>query len=98
MTQAIKKRPVAVALAADLTLFFYKFGVYNPWFCGTQVNHAVLAVGFDLDHSTPYYRVKNSWGKWWGQWGYFKIAIQKDNQNGTCNIAGSSHNFYPLMD
>ena len=98
MTQALKKRPVAVALAADLTLFFYKFGVYNPWLCGTQINHAVLAVGFNLDYSTPYYRVKNSWGKWWGQWGYFKIAISKETTNGTCNIAGSGKNFYPLMD
>lgn len=96
LTNEIVKRPVAVAFDAELDIFFYKFGVYNPRSCGEQVNHAVLAVGFDLDYSTPYYRIKNSWGTWWGKSGYLYMAIGKDPK-GTCNVAGSGHNFVPNL-
>ena len=56
-----------------------------------------MAVGFNLDHRVPYFRIKNSWGKWWGQWGYFKIALS-DDPHGKCNIAGSGKNFYPVLE
>ena len=92
----MKKRPVAVALAADMTLFFYRWGVYDPWFCGHIVNHAVLAVGYDFSASKPYFNIKNSWGWLWGHWGYFKIAMGKTPQ-GVCNIAGSGKNFFPVL-
>lgn len=42
-------------------------GIYNPWICIGSPNHGVLVVGFDLSNSTPFYRVKNSWGENWGE-------------------------------
>ena len=38
-----------------------------------QGGHAVLAVGYDMDAKT--FLVKNSWGKEWGQNGYFTIPF-----------------------
>ena len=37
-----------------------------------QIDHAVLAVGFNTDHSTPYWIVKNSWATSWGEDGNTK--------------------------
>ncbi len=34
------------------------------------INHAVLLVGYDIDGNLL---VKNSWGTWWGQKGFFWI-------------------------
>lgn len=71
-------------------------GIFNPWFCNGEPNHGVLAVGFDLSNKVPFYKVKNSWGKSWGESGYFRIAIGK-KKGGTCNIAGHKFNYFPVV-
>ena len=39
------------------------------FFCSNNNNHAVLVVGY----GPGYWLVKNSWGSWFGESGYFKI-------------------------
>jgi len=48
------------------------------------INHAALLVGYGTDSSSglDYWIVKNSWGKTWGESGYFRIR----RGNGTCGI------------
>lgn len=80
--------PVSVAFEVASDFKNYKDGVYDSTVCKSgpmDVNHAVLAVGFDLTHDTkePYYIVKNSWGSDWGMQGYFNIAQGKN----MCGIA-----------
>lgn len=77
LQQGITKQPVAVAFHVSLTFQFYFGGIYNPWFCYGEPNHGVLAVGYDLTNSTPFWKIKNSWGAGWGEKGYFRMAIGK---------------------
>lgn len=70
--------PVSIAFEVVSDFRFYKEGVYNSDTCksgSTDVNHAVLAVGFGTCKKcgTPFYIVKNSWGSGWGDEGFFKI-------------------------
>ncbi|CAF2920158.1 unnamed protein product [Rotaria sp. Silwood2] len=56
----------------------YRSGIFQPSECPTSVystNHAVTIVGYGVDATTgvPYWKVRNSWGAWWGDSGYFKI-------------------------
>lgn len=40
-----------------------------------SLNHAVQLVGYDMSGDVPYYIVRNSWGKKFGNNGYLKIQI-----------------------
>jgi len=77
--------PLAVAINAT-PLQFYFGGIYYPWFsfsCDPAgLNHGVLIVGYGNDGSTDYWVVKNSWGSWWGESGYFRII----RGTGCCGI------------
>lgn len=74
----IAKAPVSIAIEADQSAFqFYKSGVLTG-LCGKRLDHGVLAVGFDDTYSTPYWKVKNSWGESWGMQGYVLIEQAGD--------------------
>ena len=75
--------PLAVALnATPLQLYMGGIVDYASWLCGTSgINHAVTLVGYGTG-SKDYWIVKNSWGKSWGENGYFRIARGK----ATCGI------------
>lgn len=91
----LRQQPIAVAFYVQNDFRFYKNGVYNPTGCTSRPNHAVLAVGFDLDFATPYLHIKNSWGTVWGDQGYFKMAI--GSGSGTCQIGGHEWNYFPVV-
>merc|ERR1712196_523285 len=70
---ALAQQPVSVAVEADSIFFqLYSGGVMQFW-CGTKLDHGVLAVGYGTDGSTDYWKVKNSWGASWGMDGYVLI-------------------------
>jgi cathepsin L len=77
LQQAVDKMgPVSVAIEADQQCFqFYSGGVLNDPSCGTQLDHGVLAVGYDTTGDTPFWIVKNSWGAAWGESGYIRMAM-----------------------
>ncbi|XP_061456725.1 procathepsin L-like [Rhineura floridana] len=66
--------PVSVAVDAS-DFQFYHQGIYSNSKCGTQLNHAVLAIGYCTDvQQGPYWILKNSWGPTWGENGYMRLA------------------------
>ena len=78
--------PLAVALNAN-PLQTYSSGILDKTSsqCSSSgINHAVTMVGYGTDTSSSkdYWIVKNSWGKSWGESGYFRIR----RGNGTCGI------------
>lgn len=84
--QLMARGPLSVLLDATM-LQYYKRGVWDPKILkcksdGTDLDHAVLLVGWGVDGKKPYWTVKNSWGTRWGEDGYFRIMRGK----GMCGI------------
>ena len=63
---------------------FYKSGIFSGK-CGTQLNHGVLAVGYNSQDGKGYWIVKNSWAASWGNKGYIWLAQNGDGK-GQCGI------------
>lgn len=105
---AIQLQPISIQIEASSRLFqFYNGGVISNiesygWFgpnyypkhlqCGTDLDHAVLLVGYGTfvpvqgnkkGDSIDYWKVKNSWGELWGDDGYVRIERSGDN---TCGL------------
>jgi C1A family cysteine protease len=62
----------------------YKKGVLTGS-CKAKANlidHCVQLVGYDKSASTPYWKVRNSWGKSWGESGFIRIPY--GNKNSCC--------------
>ena len=58
---------ISVAIEADRRSFqVYDGGIYDAA-CGTELDHGVLVVGYDLTVGDGYWIVKNSWGRDWGE-------------------------------
>jgi len=79
---------VSIGIEADQTAFqHYSSGVLTGT-CGTQIDHGVLIVGYGTSGSQDYWKVKNSWGRTWGEEGYVLICrnCNKNNGKGECGI------------
>ena len=83
---AIAQQPVDVAIEANTSYFqSYTSGVLTSSACGTNIDHAVTAVGYGNDATYGgYYIVRNSWGTSWGNQGY--VNIGQATGAGICGI------------
>ncbi|KVH89484.1 Cysteine peptidase, cysteine active site-containing protein, partial [Cynara cardunculus var. scolymus] len=68
LLQAVTHQPVSVALdASGYGFHFYSGGVFDG-ICGTELDHAITAVGYGTTtDGTKYWLMKNSWGTSWGE-------------------------------
>uniref|UniRef100_A0A8C3V8X8 Pro-cathepsin H n=1 Tax=Catharus ustulatus TaxID=91951 RepID=A0A8C3V8X8_CATUS len=94
MVEAVgRHNPVSFAFEVTSDFMHYRKGVYSNPRCEhtpDKVNHAVLAVGYGEEDGTPYWIVKNSWGRLWGMQGYFLIERGKN----MCGLAACAS--YPV--
>jgi len=73
LERELNSLPVSVCVDASGGFQHYSSGVFSGP-CGTQINHAILAVGY----TGSYWIVKNSWGTSWGSSGYIFMARGKN--------------------
>lgn len=88
--------PISVAINARY-LSLYDEGIFTRANCSSEeLDHGVLVVGYGTEEvrgkNLDYWIVKNSWGKDWGENGYFRLARNKKNM---CGIASAAS--YPIV-
>lgn len=80
MAEIYIRGPVKASINAT-TIRNYKGGIISdPSLENTGHNHGVSIVGWGFDGSTKtrYWIVRNSWGQFWGEMGFFRVAMGRN--------------------
>lgn len=88
------QRVVSVGVDAQWWQFYFG-GIYNGW-CSTNLDHGVTLVGYGVDGSKMFWKIKNSWGSSWGESGYIRLHRTEDSSSeGKCGVALAAS--YPTL-
>jgi len=88
--------PIAISINVQMSLVFYESGVYYDPACLNGIDdldHAVLLIGYGTENGQDFWLVKNSWSTFWGDFGYVKMARNRDN---ACGVATGA--LYPIVE
>jgi cathepsin X len=74
MINALQEGPIACGICSTTPFFMnYTGGIYsNNDIC--ELNHDVSVVGYGVEHGVKFWKVRNSWGTYWGEDGYFRLV------------------------
>lgn len=72
MKEIFSRGPIACSLASD-PLENYKGGIFNES-TYAMIDHVISVVGWGEDSGLKYWVIRNSWGEYWGEMGFAKIA------------------------
>jgi len=85
---ALRKQPLLVSMRASPYAFFqYSKGIIPGESCGDIANHAMLAVGYGVNHGVEFAILQNQWGEDWGESGYTRVQIEESDR---CGIVASA--------
>jgi len=74
--------PISVCVAAEQWQY-YTGGIVAGSVCDRNIDHCVLATGYNLANDPPYWIIRNSWGTSWGYSGYILLEFGTN----TCAVA-----------
>ena len=59
----------------------YTGGIYSEKVLLPIINHEISVVGYGFDEASQqeYWIGRNSWGTYWGEYGFFRIKMHGDN-------------------
>lgn len=80
MKQEIYQRgPIACGIAVTPALMNYTGGIFEDKTGEKDIDHEVSVVGWGVENGVKYWLVRNSWGSYWGEKGFFRIVRGVDN-------------------
>lgn len=74
-----RRGPIVAGVSAE-PLVHYKGGIFRDDGAKKEIDHEVSIVGwgYDEDEDVHYWIVRNSWGEYWGELGFFRAEMGKN--------------------
>ena len=80
-TELAVNGPISCGIEVTAAFDAYNGGIYAEKKDNISLNHEIAIVGYGIDAktSTEYWIGRNSWGTYWGEFGFFRIQMYTDN-------------------
>ena len=79
MKEIYARGPITCSIAVPDDLLEYKGGVYEDKTGSTSRDHGISVAGWGEEDGVKYWIVRNSWGTYWGENGWFRVIKGKNN-------------------
>mmetsp|Transcript_53016 Transcript_53016/g.123915 ORF Transcript_53016/g.123915 Transcript_53016/m.123915 type:complete len:127 (+) Transcript_53016:538-918(+) len=79
MAEILARGPIACSIAVPEALETYTSGVFNDTTGARGDAHDVSVTGWGVDQGVPYWTIRNSWGTYWGEHGWFRLIRGTNN-------------------
>ena len=88
MMNELQNGPISCAMCTTMHFFLnYTGGIVNNTHPCNQTDHDISVVGYGTsDNGTDYWVVRNSWGSYWGEQGFFRVVRQGNSTNTTASF------------
>jgi len=101
-SELLKNGPISCGIqATDLFETTYTGGIYKEYYAKPELNHEISIVGWGTtEEGEEYWIGRNSWGTYWGEFGFFKLPVDTDFNLGVqtdCSAGTPSYNPHPTM-
>jgi len=75
-----KYGPIACGIEVTDAFEKYTSGIYSEYKEWPSINHEISVVGYGTDEKSgeEYWVGRNSWGTYWGEGGFFRMATGKN--------------------
>jgi len=72
--------PISCGMHVTDAFEAYTGGIYSEKVLFPKANHEISVVGYGHDNESgeDYWIGRNSWGTYWGEWGFFRMIMNGD--------------------
>ena len=74
MNEIYQRGPITCAIAVPASLETYNGGIYHDTTGNVELVHDISVVGYGVENGVKYWMVRNSWGSYWGEKGFFRVV------------------------
>jgi len=79
MSEIYQRGPITCGIAVTQALINYTGGIFNDTTGAMDIDHDISVVGWGVENGTKYWVVRNSWGTYWGEKGFFRLIKGVNN-------------------